>query len=102
MTSARRGLVLILGIFICGLVLFASRLLPGADTNLPTARQLVAEALALSGEANEDNSLPRSKIAVALGYIGDMQAARSILDAHQNDLWIDTANDDLDEIEIER
>src|SRR5437879_3703936 len=102
MTSARLNLLFNLAVSICGLTLPLPGLALSADISIPTARQLVTEARALCPEANEENTLPRTAIAVALGYLGEIKDARSILDAHENDLSIDTAHDHLDEIEIRR
>src|SRR3954447_23519484 len=73
-----------------------------AETKLPSARQLIEEALALCPEATEDNSLPRIEIAVAFGYLGDFTKARAILDAHENNVFVYSGYMRLDEVEIDR
>lgn len=73
-----------------------------AEQKLPSAQALVAEALRLCPEATEENSLSRYYIAEALANLGDFDAARNILSAHKNDLWIEAGYWALAEAEIAR
>ena len=72
----------------------------GEEPSLPPARELIDQSLKICGEASEDNTWPRSKIAVALAYLGDFDKARLLLADHQLNIWIEAGYWGLAEAEI--